>query len=138
MGAHVANILPIINLPDPVLRQTASAVAEVTDGIRNLLDDMALTMYEAPGIGLAAPQINVSERLIVMDCGKDEAPELYKMINPEIVESSEDKSILEEGCLSIPDHTAEVTRPASVTVRYTDIEGDTKMLTADGLLAACV
>jgi peptide deformylase len=138
MGAHVANILPIINLPDPVLRQTASAVAEVTDGIRNLLDDMALTMYEAPGIGLAAPQINVSERLIVMDCGKDEAPELYKMINPEIIESSEDKSILEEGCLSIPDHTAEVTRPASVTVRYTDIEGDTKMLAADGLLAACV
>ena len=138
MGAHVANILPIIKLPDPVLRETAIAVPEVTDGIRNLLDDMALTMYDAPGIGLAAPQINISERIIVMDCSKDETPELYKMINPEIIESSEDKSILEEGCLSIPDQTAEVTRPASVTVRYTDIEGDTKMLTAEGLLAACV
>ena len=138
MGAHVANILPIIKLPDPVLRETAISVPEVTDGIRNLLDDMALTMYDAPGIGLAAPQINISERIIVMDCGKDEKPELYKMINPEIIESSEDKSILEEGCLSIPDQTAEVTRPASVTVCYTDIEGDIKTLTAEGLLAACV
>ena len=138
MGVHEANILDIIKLPDPVLRKTAIAVPEVTDGIRNLLDDMALTMYDAPGIGLAAPQINISERIIVMDCSKDETPELYKMINPEIIESSEDKSILEEGCLSIPDQTAEVTRPASVTVRYTDIEGDIKTLTAEGLLAACV
>lgn len=138
MGAHKANILDIIKLPDPMLRKTAIAVPEVTDGIRNLLDDMAVTMYDAPGIGLAAPQINISERLIVMDCGKDETPELYKMINPEIIESSEDKSILEEGCLSIPDQTAEVTRPASVTVRYTDIEGNIKTLTAEGLLAACV
>ena len=135
---RTANLIPIVKIPDPVLRQIAQPVAEITDGVRQLLDDMAATMYDAPGIGLAAPQINISERLIVMDCGKDETPELYKMINPEIIESSEDKSILEEGCLSIPDQTAEVTRPASVTVRYTDIEGDTKMLTAEGLLAACV
>ena len=98
-------------------------MAEVTDGVRRLLDDMAETMYDAPGIGLAAPQVNVSERLIVMDCGSDDAPELYKMINPEIVARSDDTAILEEGCLSIPKQTAEVKRPAVVDVRYTDIEG---------------
>lgn len=138
MAAYIANILPIIKVPDPVLREIAVAVPKITDEIRNRLDDMVRTMYAAPGIGLAAPQINISQRIVVMDCSKNETPALYKMINPEIVASSEEKSILEEGCLSVPDHTADVTRPASVTVRYTDIEGETQMLTADGLLAACV
>ena len=91
-------LIPIICIPDPVLREVASPVAEVTDGVRRLLDDMVETMYDAPGIGLAAPQVNVSERLIVMDCGADDAPELYKMINPEIVARSDDTAILEEGC----------------------------------------
>ena len=132
------SLIPIILIPDPVLRRVAEPVIEVTDGIRTLLDDMAETMYDAPGIGLAAPQINISERLIVMDCGPDDAPELHKMINPEIVARSDELSVLEEGCLSIPDQTAEVERPATVDVRYTDIDGTEQMLRCEGLLAACV
>ena len=129
---------PIILIPDPVLRKVASPVAEITDGIRQLLDDMAETMYDAPGIGLAAPQVNISERIIVMDCGRDEEPELYKMINPEIVASSQERSVLEEGCLSIPNQTADVERPAHVDVRYLDVDGNEQMLHCEGLLAACV
>ena len=131
-------LIPIICIPDPVLREVAAPVGEVTDGVRRLLDDMVETMYDAPGIGLAAPQVNVSERLIVMDCGADDSPELYKMINPEIIARSEDSAILEEGCLSIPKQTAEVKRPAVVDVRYTDIEGAEQILRCEGLLAACV
>ncbi|MEC9226124.1 MAG: peptide deformylase [Pseudomonadota bacterium] len=131
-------LIPIICIPDPVLREVAAPVGEVTDGVRRLLDDMVETMYDAPGIGLAAPQVNVSERLIVMDCGADDLPELYKMINPEIIARSEDSAILEEGCLSIPKQTAEVKRPAVVDVRYTDIEGAEQILRCEGLLAACV
>jgi len=131
-------LIPIITIPDPVLRKVATPVPEITDGVRQLLDDMAETMYDAPGIGLAAPQINLSQRLIVMDCGKDEAPELYKMINPEIISRSDETSILEEGCLSIPDHTADVERPAIVEVKYTDVDGAEQFLTCEGLLAACV
>ena len=98
-------LIPIILIPDPVLRQVAAPVTEITDGTRRLLDDMAETMYDAPGIGLAAPQVNISKRVIVMDCGRDEAPELYKMINPKIVARSNHRSVLEEGCLSIPHQT---------------------------------
>ena len=124
--------------PDPVLRKVAAPVTEITDGVRQLLTDMAETMYNAPGIGLAAPQINISQRLIVMDCGKDETPELLKMINPEIISRSNELAVLEEGCLSIPDQTADVERPASVEVKYTDIAGREQRLTCGGLLAACV
>ena len=131
-------LIPIILIPDPVLRKVAAPVAEITDGTRQLLDDMADTMYDAPGIGLAAPQVNISERIIVMDCGRDEAPELHKMINPEIVASSEERSVLEEGCLSIPNQTADVERPASVDVRYLDVDCNEQMLHCEGLLAACV
>ena len=131
-------LIPIILIPDPVLRKVASPVEEITDGTRRLLDDMADTMYDAPGIGLAAPQVNISERIIVMDCGRDEEPELYKMINPEIVASSEERAVLEEGCLSIPNQTADVDRPAHVDVRYLDIDGNEQMLHCEGLLAACV
>ena len=131
-------LIPIITIPDPVLRKVAAPVPEITDGIRQLLKDMAETMYAAPGIGLAAPQINISQRLIVMDCGKDETPELFKMINPEIINRSDELAVLEEGCLSIPDQTADVERPAVVEVKYTDIVGDEKRLTCEGLLAACV
>ncbi len=133
-----AKLIPIITVPDPILRQVASPVGEITDGIRQLLDDMAATMYDAPGIGLAAPQINISKRLIVMDCGKDDTPELFKMVNPEIVGRSDARAILEEGCLSIPDHTADVERPAEVEIRYLDEDGIDRSLTASGLLAACV
>ena len=78
-----AKLIPIIKVPDLILRETAKPVTEITDGIRQLLDDMAATMYDAPGIGLAAPQINIGQRVIVMDCGKDDAPKLFKMINPD-------------------------------------------------------
>ena len=80
-----AKLIPIVKIPNPVLRQIAKPVEEITDGVRQLLDDMTATMYDAPGIGLAAPQINVSQRLVVIDCGKDDLPELYKMVNPEII-----------------------------------------------------
>lgn len=133
-----AHLIPIVKIPDPILRRTAKSVEGITDGLRQLLDDMAATMYDAPGIGLAAPQINVSERLIVIDCGKDDTSKLYKMINPEIISLSDTRAILEEGCLSIPDQTAEVERPAKVSVRYLDENGNTQTLTAEGLLAACL
>jgi len=133
-----ANSIPIIKVPDPILRQVATPVDEITDGVRQLLDDMATTMYDAPGIGLAAPQINVSQRLVVIDCGKDDAPELYKMVNPEIISLSDKRAVLEEGCLSIPNQTADVERPADVTVQYLDETGARQTLTADGLLAACI
>ena len=133
-----AKLIPIVKIPDPVLRQIAKPVEEITDGVRQLLDDMTATMYDAPGIGLAAPQINVSQRLVVIDCGKDDLPELYKMVNPKIITLSEKHSVLEEGCLSIPDQTAEVKRPAKVSIRYLDETGATQTLTADGLLAACI
>jgi peptide deformylase len=131
-------LIPIVKVPDPILRKVANPVDEINDGIRQLLDDMAATMYDAPGIGLAAPQVNIGKRVIVMDCGKDNTPELYKMVNPEIISRSEARSILEEGCLSIPDHTAEVDRPAEVDVRYLDENGAMQTLNASGLLAACV
>ncbi|MDP6219931.1 MAG: peptide deformylase, partial [Alphaproteobacteria bacterium] len=86
-------LIPIVSIPDPVLRVVSEPVADVTDGVRKLLDDMADTMYDAPGIGLAAPQINISQRLIVMDCGPDDTRQLYKMINPEIVDASEESAI---------------------------------------------
>ena len=131
-------LIPIITIPDPVLRKVAAPITEITDGVRQLLTDMAETMYDAPGIGLAAPQISISQRLIVMDCGKDETPELFKMINPEIISRSDELTVLEEGCLSIPDQTADVERPAIVEVKYTDIAGWEQRLTCEGLLAACV
>ena len=131
-------LIPIICIPDPVLREVAAPVGEVTDGVRRLLDDMVETMYDAPGIGLAAPQVNVSERLIVMDCGADDAPELYKMINPEIIARSDDTAILEEGCLSIPEYYEEVERPARVRLRFTDLDGKLHEEDAEGLYATCI
>ena len=133
-----AKLIPIVKIPDPILRQIAKPVDEITDGVRQLLDEMVVTMYGAPGIGLAGPQINVSQRLVVIDCGKGDAPELYKMVNPEIITLSEKQAVLEEGCLSIPDQTAEVERPAAVSIGYLDETGAKQTLTADGLLAACI
>ena len=133
-----AKLMPIIKMPDPILRQAAIPVSEITEGTRQLLDDMTATMYNAPGIGLAAPQVNISLRLIVMDCSKEDEPKLIKMINPEIVDASEARAILEEGCLSIPDHTANVERPAEVEVQYFDENGVSQSIVAKDLLAACV
>ena len=132
-------IKPIQFVPDPVLRKSALPVENITDKTLQLLDDMAETMYEAPGIGLAGPQIGELKRLIVMDCSRDdEKSELWQMINPEVIELSEDNSTLEEGCLSIPGHTAEVSRPDWIKLRFTDIKGKEQQIKAEGLLAACI
>jgi len=129
----------IVLLADPVLRQKAEPVKEVDEDIRHLLDDMVETMYDAVGIGLAAPQIGISKRLIVMDCAKDDnPPEIWKMVNPEIIRRSDETSKIEEGCLSIPGYNGDVARPAEVDVRYLDSDGNLQEMTATGLLAACV
>ena len=133
-----AKLIHIVKIPHPSLRQIAQPVVEINEDIRQLLDDMVATMYDAPGIGLAAPQVNISQRLVVIDCGKDDGPELFKMVNPQIISVSDEHAVLEEGCLSIPDHTAEVKRPAEVTVNYQDENGTDHNLTANGLLAACI
>ena len=131
-------LLPIIHVPDDILRQKAVPVRDITAQTRQMLDDMAETMYDAPGIGLAANQIGSLDRLIVMDCGSDDAPELWQMINPEIIWRSEETTKLEEGCLSIPGHNAEIARPSVVRAKYTDIDGVAKEMEASGLLAACI
>ena len=132
-------LLPIIHVPDTVLRQTAQPVRDITDATRQMLDDMAETMYDAPGIGLAANQIGILKRVIVMDCARDdEPPALWKMFNPEIIWRSDEAAKMEEGCLSIPGHNAEVKRPAEVHVAYLDSDGQKQEMQATGLLAACV
>ena len=132
-------VKPIQVVPNPVLRKVADPVETITDEIRQLLDDMAQTMYEAPGIGLAGPQIGELKRLIVMDCSRDdEVSELWQMVNPEITQFSEENTILEEGCLSIPGHNAEVTRPIWVELRFLDTKGKEQQIKAEGLLAACI
>ena len=132
-------IMPIVLIPDPVLRQKAAPVDGVDDAIRQLMDDMLETMYDAPGIGLAAPQVGISKRVIVMDCSDDDdKPEPIKMANPEIISLSEEKSTMEEGCLSIPDQRGDVTRPSAITVRYLDENNTQQELACDGLLAVCI
>ena len=132
-------VLEIKLLPDPILRKKASPLEKVSEEVKKILNDMAETMYNAPGIGLAGNQVGVLKRLVVMDCStEEEDPNLIKMINPEIVNSSDEKEELEEGCLSIPDHKSIVKRPANVKVKYLNIDGIEKILDAEGLLAACV
>jgi peptide deformylase len=131
---------PILIHPDPRLKKVADPVRDVSDELRRLADDMFETMYDAPGIGLAAPQIGISSRLIVLDCVKEEgaAPRPLAMFNPEIVAASDEKSVYEEGCLSIPETFADVTRPAEVTVRWMDRDGNPAEETFAGLWATCV
>ncbi len=125
--------------PDPRLKKVASPVADLSDELRVLAKDMLETMYDAPGIGLAAPQIGILERLIVMDCAdKEETPEPIVMFNPEVILSSDDENIHEEGCLSIPDQFADVTRPAEVKVGWIDSDGNPREQEFDGLWATCV
>ena len=131
---------PIILHPDPRLKKPSEAVTDLSDDLRTLADDMLSTMYDAPGIGLAAPQVGVLTRLIVLDCVKsdDEAPRPLIMFNPEIVASSDTLNTYEEGCLSIPDQFADVTRPAEVEVRWIDCDGNEQHEAMDGLWATCV
>ena len=129
----------ILILPDKRLRQVSEPVRKIDAGIRKLVEDMFETMYDAPGIGLAAIQIGTPKRVITMDLAKKEdakAPLVF--VNPEIVWASEDKATYEEGCLSIPEYYDDVERPAQVKVRYLDIEGAAREIEANGLLATCL
>ena len=131
---------PILIHPDPRLKKHCAPVADLSDDLRDLARDMLETMYDAPGIGLAAPQVGILERLIVLDCDKDEdlPPRPLVMFNPEIVAASDEMNTYEEGCLSIPEQFAEVTRPKIVDVRWIDIDGHERTETFDGLWATCV
>ena len=132
-------IKPILSLPDARLRATSTPVARVDDSLRALMDDMLATMYEAPGIGLAAIQIGVAQRVVVIDTSKkDEPPRPLFLINPEIVWVSEERSVYEEGCLSIPDYYEEVERPQRVRARFLDRDGSPQEIDADGVLATCL
>ncbi len=126
----------IITLPDPKLRLISKPLERVDDPVRKLLDDMVQTMHEAPGIGLAAIQIAEALRMLVVDLAKkDEPPQPLFFINPEIVWSADDRSVYEEGCLSIPEYYEEVERPASVRARFVDRDGKQQEILAEGLLA---
>lgn len=131
---------PILIHPDPRLKKVCDPITDITDDLRTLADDMLETMYDAPGIGLAAPQIGVLQRLIVLDCEKDDTTDAKPivMFNPEIKASSDDLNVYEEGCLSIPDQFAEVTRPADVTVTWIDKDGNPQEADFGGLWATCV
>ena len=126
--------------PDPRLKATAAPIGSVDKEMRALADDMLETMYDAPGIGLAGPQIGIMQRILVIDCIKDEdaKPEPMVLINPEILSVSEELNIYDEGCLSIPDQYAEVERPAAVKVQWTDLDGKIVQEEFDGLWATCV
>lgn len=132
-------ILPILTVPDPVLKQRSAPVERVDDALRALMDDMLETMYAAPGIGLAAVQVGVPKRVIVMDlAGKDEEPAPRYFVNPEILWRSEDLAPYEEGCLSVPEFYDEVQRPARVRLRYLNYQGEQVEEEAEGLFAVCI
>lgn len=132
-------IRPLVILPDPVLRQVSRPVERVDDTLRRFADDMLETMYDAPGIGLAAIQVGEPLRMLVIDIAKEDEPRApHVFINPTIVARGGEASVYEEGCLSIPDYYAEVERPATVTVDYLDRDGKQNMLEADGLMATCL
>ena len=129
----------IVIEPDPILRKKSDILEKVDDELRILLDDMLETMYAAPGIGLAAVQIGILKRLIVIDISKDkEKKNPIFLINPEIISKSKNTSIYEEGCLSLPGHFAEIERPEECQIKYIDYEGKKKEIKANGLLATCI
>ena len=129
----------ILTAPDPRLKKKSKPVASVDAGVRQLMDDMLETMYDAPGIGLAAPQVGELRRVIVLDIDREEVKTgpLF-MANPEIIVASDEDLTYEEGCLSVPEHYSDVVRPARVTVRYLDRDGATREMACEGLLATCV
>jgi peptide deformylase len=134
-----APLLPILLVPDPRLRSRARAIGPAdADAVRDLAPRMLASMYKAPGIGLAAPQVGSGLRLVVLDLQPDERREPMVLVNPEVVAQSRELAVREEGCLSLPGQYAEVTRPARVKVRYQDLEGARRELEADGLLATCL
>jgi peptide deformylase len=132
-------VRPIITLPDPRLRLVSKPVGKIDAEIRKLAEDLLETMYEAPGIGLAAIQIGVPKRVFTMDLAKKDEPKNPQVyVNPEVLWASEERSTYEEGCLSIPEFYEEVERPSQVKVRYTDLNGEQHEIEANGLLATCL
>tara|TARA_B100002051_G_scaffold267393_1_gene295805 strand:+ start:504 stop:1028 length:525 start_codon:yes stop_codon:yes gene_type:complete len=132
-------IRKILTEPDPFLRQKSKPVEKVDDSIRKIMDDMLETMYDAPGIGLAAIQIGIPKRIIVLDISKDpEKKEPMFFVNPEKIYASKDQATYEEGCLSVPGQFAEIDRPDKCHIKYLDYGGDSKELKAEGLLATCI
>ncbi|WP_411816862.1 peptide deformylase [Hyphococcus sp. DH-69] len=133
------SIRPILTAPDPRLREVSKPVDKVDDELRALMDDMLDTMYDAPGIGLAAIQIGVPKRVIVMDlAGEDEEPAPRYFVNPEILDPSEETNLHEEGCLSVPEFFDAVERPAKCRIKFLDYDGNEQVLEAEGLLATCI
>ena len=131
--------LNIIVAPDPRLKVKCKPVAKVDAKTARFMDDMLATMYAAPGIGLAAPQVGVQQRIIVVDIAKDgEKPAPLKMANPELVWVSDDDAVFNEGCLSLPEHYADVVRPKAIRVRYLDHQNEIRELEAEGMLATCI
>lgn len=134
------SIRPILIHPDPRLKKVADALPDISDDLRVLADDMLATMYAAPGIGLAAPQIGLGQRMIVIDCVKEEhgKPNPMVMVNPEVLLKSDELNVYEEGCLSLPEMYADVERPSEVKVRWLGLDGELHEEDFDGLWATCV
>lgn len=131
--------LPIVTLPDPILRHLSTPIEGLDDELRKLADDMLETMYAAPGVGLAAIQVGVPRRLVVIDVSDEDEPrQPLIMFNPEIVALGSETRVHEEGCLSIPDFRIEIERPSTLTLRYIDREGEPREIDADGLLATAI
>ena len=132
-------LLPILTAPDPALKKISQPVKQVDASVRKLMDDMLETMYHAPGIGLAAPQVGVLKRVIVLDLAREgEEPQPLRIANPEIAWVSEDDATYNEGCLSVPEHYADVVRPAACRVKYLDQDNKQQEIAAEGLLATCL
>ena len=132
-------IRKILTEPDPFLRQKSNKVDDVNNEIRSLMDDMLETMYNAPGIGLAAIQVGVPKKVIVLDLSRDdEKKNPYYFVNPELITSSDNNASYEEGCLSVPGQFAEINRPDKCKIKYLDYNGDKQILNAEGLLATCI
>ena len=132
-------VLPIITAPDPRLKLKAKPVAKVDAEVRRLMDDMLETMYQSIGVGLAAPQVGTSLRVIVIDAAREgEKANPMRIANPEIVWQSEESTVSNEGCLSLPEHYADVARPSAIRLRYLDEQNEIRELEAKGLLATCI
>jgi len=132
-------VLPIITAPDPRLKLVAKPVDRVDAKVRRLMDDMLDTMYGSIGIGLAAPQVGMSQRVIVIDVAREgEKANPMRIANPEIIWRSEETTVAQEGCLSVPEHYADVSRAAKIRLRYVDHENEIREIDADGLLATCL
>jgi peptide deformylase len=132
-------VLPILTAPDPRLKLLAKPVDKVDAKTRRLMDDMLDTMYQSIGIGLAAPQVGALQRIIVVDVAREgEKPKPMRIANPEIIWRSEETTVANEGCLSVPEHYADVSRAAAIKLRYLDHENEIREIDADGLLATCL